>query len=126
MPDHERDLRLLVFRDRQDLRRQLAQSVAVERHKVRYPEPVEDRKQHKLVFDGLPQRLLAQYQSARLFKRRLSVAGRIAPGLHLSVRKSDLELDLLAAQGGGARQSVNLGQGARELRLGLHERRAGQ
>ena len=45
MPNHERDGRPLLLGERQELRRKVARHVAVERHKVRDPEAVEDRKQ---------------------------------------------------------------------------------
>ncbi len=45
MPNHERDYRLLLLGERQELRRKLARHVAVERHGVRDPKAVEDREQ---------------------------------------------------------------------------------
>ena len=43
MPNHERSGRTLFFGKRQDLSRQLARRVAVERHKVRGQQAIEDR-----------------------------------------------------------------------------------
>ena len=56
MPDHERDSRPLLLRERQELRRKLAQRVAIERHIVRDPETVEDREQQQRVFRRLSER----------------------------------------------------------------------
>ena len=57
MPDHERDRRPLLLGERQKLRRKLAHDVAVECHKVRDPETVEDREQQQRVFGRLSERL---------------------------------------------------------------------
>ena len=56
MPDHERDRRLLLLSERQELRRKLAHHVAVERYKVRDPEAVEDREQQQRIFGRLSER----------------------------------------------------------------------
>ena len=56
MPDHERDRRSLLFRERQELRRKLTHDVAVECHVVRDPEAVEDREQQQRVFGRLSER----------------------------------------------------------------------
>ena len=56
MPDHERDCRPLLLGERQELRRKLAQSVAVERDEARDPEAVEDREQQQRIFGGLSER----------------------------------------------------------------------
>jgi len=45
MPNHERDCRPLLLRERQELRREIATDIAIECHKVRCPEGVEDREQ---------------------------------------------------------------------------------
>ena len=45
--------RPLLLGERQELRRKLAHHVAVERHKVRDPEAVEDREQQQRVFGRL-------------------------------------------------------------------------
>ena len=50
MPDHEGACRLLLFGERQELRRKLTYGVAVERHEARGPEAVEDREQQQRVF----------------------------------------------------------------------------
>ena len=58
MPDHERDCRSLLLGERQEVRRKIAQNVAVERHIVRDPEAVEDREQQQRVFGRLSESLL--------------------------------------------------------------------
>jgi hypothetical protein len=45
MPNHERDCRPLLLRERQELRREIATDIAIECHKVLGPEGVEDREQ---------------------------------------------------------------------------------
>ena len=56
MPDDERHGRPLLLGERQELGRKLAHHVAVERHIVRDPEAVEDRKQQQWVFGRLSER----------------------------------------------------------------------
>ena len=45
MPDHKRACRSLLLRERQKLRRELTNSVTVERYKICHPEAVEDGEQ---------------------------------------------------------------------------------
>lgn len=47
MPDHERDSCPFLLRQRQELHRKLAQSVAIKRRDVRDPDAVEDREQQQ-------------------------------------------------------------------------------
>jgi len=56
MLDHERDCRPLLLRKCEELRREIATDIAIESHKVRDPEGVEDRKQQQRVFGRLSQR----------------------------------------------------------------------
>ena len=53
-PDHERDGRLLLLREGQELRSEIATDVAVEGHVISDPETVEDREQQQRVFDRSP------------------------------------------------------------------------
>ena len=57
MPNHERAGRRLLLGERQELRGKLAHSIAIERHIVRDPKAVEDRKQQQRVFGRLSERL---------------------------------------------------------------------
>ena len=71
MPDHERSCRPLLLGERQELRRELAHQVAVERHEVRDPEAVEDREQQQRVFGRLPECFSLFDQQTRLLRSRL-------------------------------------------------------
>ena len=126
MPDHERDGRFLPPGQRQELRRGRMHCLAVERHIVGDTETVGDGIQHQRVFGGLPEQLRLLDQRARLFEGRSGVRRRKALRMHLCVRERHLERDLIAAQGGRARQSRDLGQRPRELPLGFHRRRTRQ
>ena len=57
MPNHKRNCRPLLLGERQELRRKLAHSVAVERDEVRDPKTVEDREQQQWIFGRFSQRL---------------------------------------------------------------------
>jgi hypothetical protein len=103
MPDHERDCGALLLGERQELRRKLAHSVTVERHKVRDPETVEDRKQHQRIFGRLSKRLRSLDERVRSLDGRIGVRRRIAFDVHQSVRKRDLELDLFTSERARAR-----------------------
>ena len=54
MSDYEWERRPLLLSEREELRRKGAHHVAVERHIVRSPEPVEDREKQQRVFQGSP------------------------------------------------------------------------
>ena len=71
MPNHERDCRSLLLRERQELRRKLAQGIAIERHMVRGPEAVEDREQQQRVFGRLSERFRLLDQRACLLRAAL-------------------------------------------------------
>ena len=45
MPNHERDCRPLLLRERQELRREIAIDIAIECHMVRAAEGVKDQEQ---------------------------------------------------------------------------------
>ena len=98
MPDHERDGRPLLLCERQELRRELAHSVAVERHKARDPEAVEDREQRQWIFGRLSQRFRLLDQWSRPLHGRLGVRRGIAFDVHERVSRRDLKLDLFAAE----------------------------
>ena len=78
MPDHERDCRPLLLGERQELRRKLAHSVAVERDIVRDPEAVEDREQQQRVFGRLSERFSLFDQQTCPLHRRFGFRRRIA------------------------------------------------
>ena len=78
MPDHERDRRPLLLGERQELRRKLAHSVAVERHIVRDPEAVENREQQQRVFGRLSERFSLFDQQTCSLRSRLGFRRGIA------------------------------------------------
>ena len=55
MPNHQRDCRPLLLRERQELRREIAMDIAIECHKVHGKEGVEDQEQQQRVFGRLSQ-----------------------------------------------------------------------
>ncbi len=71
MPDHQRDGRPLLLGKRQELGRKLTHDVAVERHKIRDPEAVENGKQQQRIFRRFPKRFGLFDQQACLLHRRL-------------------------------------------------------
>ena len=70
MPDHERDGRPFLLGERQELRRKLKRSIAVERHVVRDPEAVEDREQQQWIFGSLSERFSLFDQQTGAFHSR--------------------------------------------------------
>ena len=68
MPEHERDCRSMLLRQRQALRRKLTHSIGLKRHKVRHPKTEEDRKQNQWVLDRFARCLGAFDKYARLFE----------------------------------------------------------
>jgi hypothetical protein len=71
MPDHERDCRHLLLRKRQQLRREVANDIAIECHKVRGPERGEDGEQQQRVLGRLSQRFGLLDQQTCLLRSRL-------------------------------------------------------
>ena len=124
MPNHERDCRLLLLGERQELRRKLAHHVAVERHGVRDPKAVEDRKQQQRVFGRLAERFSLFDQQTCPLHSRLGFRRRIAFDMDEWSYERDLKLDLLATQRGRGGQGRDLVEGARELLYGFNQRRA--
>ena len=123
MPDHERHGRPLLLGERQELRRKLAHHVAVERHIVRDPEAVEDRKQQQWVFGRLSERLSLFDQQTCPLRGRLCFWRRIAFDVHERGYERDLKFDLLATQCRRGRQGRNLVESAGELLRSLNQRR---
>ena len=123
MPNHERDCRPLLLRERQELRREIAQSVAIECHLVRYPEGVEDREQQQGIFGRLAQRFSLLDQQTCLLRSRPGFGGGIAFDMHEWGDQRDLKLDLLATQRRRAGQGRDLIEGKGELGRGFDQRR---
>ena len=123
MPDHERNGRPLLLGERQELRRKLAHHVAVERHKVRDPEAVEDREQQQRVFGRLSERFSLFDQQTCPLHGRFGFRRGIPFDMDEGVYERDLKLDLLATQRGRGGQGRDLVKGARELLGGFDQRR---
>ena len=124
MPDHQRGCRPLLFREHQELRREIATDIAVEGHKVRYPEGVEDREQQQRVFGRLSQRFSLLDQQTCLLRSRLGFDRGIAFDMDEWGDKRDLKLDLLATQRPRTGQDRDLLEGTGELGRGFGQRRA--
>ena len=82
MPDHERDGRPLLLRERQELRREIAHSVAIECHMVRGPEAVEDGEQQQRIFGRFSQRFSVLDQQTCLIESSLGFRRGIAFDMH--------------------------------------------
>src|SRR5215472_4814760 len=124
MPNHERDCRPLLFRERQELRREIAKRVAIECRKARDTDAIEDREQQQRIFGRLSQRFSSLDQQTCLLRGRLGFGGGIAFDMDEWGYERDLKLDLLATQGGRAGQGSNLGKRAAKVRCSLYQRRA--
>src|SRR6476469_205501 len=101
MPDHERDGRPLLPGESKELRRELTHHVAVDRHKVRNPEAVENRAQQQGVFGRLSERFSLFDQQACPLRSRLGFRCGIPFEMHDWGYEVDLKSDLLATQRGG-------------------------
>ena len=99
-------------------------SVAVERHKVRDPEAVEDREQQQRVFGRLSERFSLFDQQTCPLRSRLGFRRSIPFDMHEWGYERDLKLDLLATQRGRGGQGRDLVERARELLYGFDQRRA--
>ena len=126
MPDHQRGFRPLLFREHQELRREIATDIAIEGHKVRYPEGVEDREQQQGIFGRLAQRFSLLDQQTCLLRSRPGFGGGIAFDMHEWGDQRDLKLDLLVTQRRRAGQDRDLVEGVGELGRGFDQRRACQ
>ena len=93
--EHEGSRRPLLLRKRQELRRKLAQTSAIERHKFAAHEAVEDRKQQQWVFGRLTKCFRLFDQQACPLRRRLSFRRGIPFDMHKRGYERDLKLDLL-------------------------------
>ena len=123
MPDHEWDCRPFFLGEGQELPRELAQHVAVERHIVCDPKAVEHREQQRRVFRRLSERFSLFDEQTCALRSHLSFLCSITFDMHESVDERDLKLDLLTAQRGRGRQGRDLAEGTRELRHSLYQRR---
>jgi hypothetical protein len=112
MPNHEGDRPPMLLCERQELRRESANGIAIECHVVRYPEGVANLEQQQRIFRRLSQRFSLLDQQTRLLRSRPSFRRGIALGVHQGVGKSDLELDLLPTQRPRAGQGRDLLEGA--------------
>ena len=126
MPDHERDCSPLLLRHRQELRREIATGITIERHEVRAKESPEDREQQQRIFGRLSQRFGLLDQQTCLLGSRLGFGGGIAFDMHEWGDERDLKLDLLATQRRRAGQGRDLIEGAGELGRGFDQRRVRQ
>ena len=70
--------RSLLLGEREELRRKFAHSIAVEGHKVRDPEAIEDREQQQRIFGRLSQRFGLLDQQTCLLHSRLGFRRGIA------------------------------------------------
>ena len=116
--------RPLLLGERQELRRKLAHHVAIERHIVRDPEAVEDRKQQQRIFGRLSERFSLFDQQMCPLRSRLGFRRRISFDMHEWGYQRDLKLDLLATQRGRGRQGRDLVEGPCELLCGFNQRRS--
>jgi hypothetical protein len=98
MPNHERDYRPLLLRERQELRREIANDIAIECQTVRGPEAVEDREQQQRIFRRLSERFSLLDQQTCLLRSRLGFGSGIAFDMDEWSYQRDLQLDLLATQ----------------------------
>jgi hypothetical protein len=92
----------LLLRERQELRRETATGIAIERHEVRDKEGVEDPKQQQRIFRRLSQRFRLLDQQACPLRSRPGFGGVIAFDMHECGDERDLKLNLLALQSVGA------------------------
>ena len=123
MPDQERDFRLLLLGESQELCGKLATGVAVERHKVRDPEAVEDREQQQRIFERLSELLRSLDQRACPLDGRFDFRRGIPIDVDERSYERDLKLDLLTTQRRRAGQGRDLHQRPRELGRGFDQRR---
>ena len=111
MPDHERDGRPLLLRERQELRRKVAHSVAIECHIACDPKAVEDRKQKQWVFGRLSERFSLFDQQTCMLRSRLGFRRGIPFDMNEWGYERDLKLDLLATQRGSGEARSQSGRG---------------
>src|SRR6201981_735171 len=119
MPNHNWDCSPLLLRQPQDVCCEIAQSLAVEGHQIRYPEGVQNREQQQRVYGRLSERFGLLDQQTSLLCCRLGFRGGIAFDMDEWGDERDLKLDLLATPRGGAGQGGDLLEGAGELGRGF-------
>src|SRR5260221_579966 len=105
MTDHDRNGRLLLLCESQELRRKLAVHVPVERHEARDPDTVEYREQQQRVFDWLSERVGLFDQQVRPLRGRPGFWRSIAFDMYEGGYKRDLQLDLFVTQRGRGAQA---------------------
>ena len=124
MADHERPRRALLIGEGEELDRKLTHHVAVECYEVRDPEAVKDGEQQQGIFGRLAERFRLLDQQARPLHRSPGFRRRIAADVEEGGYECNLKLDLLAPQGGRARQGRDQVERAPELLCGFNQRRA--
>ena len=85
MCHQKRNRRSLFLGERQELSREIATDIAIERHIVRDPDAIEDRKQQQRVFGRLSQRFGLLDKQLVPARWRLCFGCRIAFDVHESV-----------------------------------------
>src|SRR5690348_5433525 len=98
MPNHDWGGRFLLVRQRKELPRKQRCSIAVKVHEFWYEKTIEDGVKKERVFDVLPQAFRLLDHHPGLVERRSSLGYGKSLAMIKSVCKSDLKLDLLAAQ----------------------------
>ncbi len=82
MSTHERNWRLLLLGQRQELRREVAHHIAVERHLVRDPEAVKHREQQLRIFGWFSKGFRSLDQRLSHIERRSRLVRREPFGVH--------------------------------------------
>src|SRR6516225_8872682 len=115
MANHARDRRPLLLGEGEELRGEIARDVALERHRVRDPEAVQDGEQQQRVFGALSERFSSFDQEMCPFRSGLGFRrGKPFDVAEWSYER-DLKLDLLTTQRGRRRQGRSLAKRTREL-----------
>ena len=127
MPNHKWDFRILLRRERHELRRNLsAQHVAVKRDKIRNKEAVENRIQQQRVFKRFTKFFNLLNQQSRLLHSRLRFRRGISFDVHKRGYHRDSQLDLLAAKRRSCCEGLDQVECAIELTYRFDQRRAFQ
>jgi hypothetical protein len=96
MPHHNRNSRLLLLGERQELRRNFAHQVAVEGHYVRDPDTVEGREKQKRVFGRFAKHFSLFDQPTCTFYSRLCFRRSVSLDVEQWGYQRDLKFDFLA------------------------------
>ena len=110
MPDHYWNGRPLLLRERQELRSEFTQHVAIERHVVCDPEAVENREQQQRVVWRLSKHLCLFNQQTCPLRSRLGLLSSTPFDMDERGYERDLKLNLLATQRGRGGQGRDLGK----------------